>query len=221
MDGEIDYSKDELSELLEARSGINARQYPENFANLEAAIAALQPDLDETFRDEPVDLQRSTWAVLDRPAAYRPLSIKETVLYVVVFGLGGFAIAFVFELVFALPGWQTGSIVRVIYYSLAVVPVGILFTNKHRRLPTANEFTGLVMSTYVSYAIIGVTLVWIASGFVVPIPETLGGLFSFSIPILFFIFIDFVLFFLAFRFPMRWTMQLCLRRFSSSPENSR
>ena len=51
MDGEIDYSKYVLAELLEAKRSINARQFPKNFANLEAAIAKLQPNPDEADFD--------------------------------------------------------------------------------------------------------------------------------------------------------------------------
>ena len=221
MDGEIDYSKYAYAELLEAKRSINARQFPKNFANLEAAIVKFQPDADEAHFGGSAEPDRPIWAVLDGPEQYQSLPIKEAALYIIVFGLAGFSVAFVFEFFFALLGWQIGSIVRVIYYSIAVVPIAILFTNKHKRLPTTNEFTGLVAATYISYALVGTLLVWISEDFVVPVPETFGGLIILAIPVAVIVLIDFLFFFLAFRFPMRWTMQFCLRRLSNSQTNTR
>ncbi len=221
MDGEIDYSKYSLAELLEARRNINARRFPRNFANLEAAIARLQPNPNEANFDVSTEPDRSVWTVLDGPAQYESLPIKETALYIVVFGLAGLTVAFAFEFVLALLDWSVGSIARVVYYSLAVVPVGILFAKKHQRLPTANEFTGLVVATYISYALLGVLLVWVSTGFVVPMPESLGGWFVVVISAGMLFLIDFAFFFLAFRFPMRWTMQFYLRKFANAQRNSR
>ena len=212
LDGEIDYSKYGTSELVEARATIDSTKYPKNFANLEAAIARLQRDIGESDVGNAAEEEPSIWATLDGPDRYRSLPPRETAQYVVIFILFNLSVAFAFEYLFVLLGWSVGSIVRVVYYSLAVVPVGVLFTRRHRRMPTANEFTGLAATTYGSYVLIGLLLAVGYFNFVGEFPEISGWVIPLSIPFIGIAFlIDILLFYFAFRFPMRWTMILCLK----------
>lgn len=145
MDGDIDYSKYDLRELLEIKKHINRAEVPKNYANLVAAIEA-HPNATSTVEQDD-SAEADVWASLDGEQRLASLGAKDTAIYLTIFFTVFFPVAFVFEFIFALMAWSVGTIVRVIYFAISAAVVGAVFGAKKKRLMTANEFSGFAAAT--------------------------------------------------------------------------
>lgn len=204
MDGDIDYSKYDLRELLEIKKHINRTEVPKNYANLVAAIEA-HPNATNTV-EQGESAESDIWASLDGEQRHASLGAKDTAIYLAIFFAVFFPVAFLFEFMFALVGWSVGTIVRVIYFAISAAVVGAVFGVKKKRLMTANEFSGFAAATVGTHIALSAVLTFlVAAGAEGELGFACGpvcGLFTFAVVAL----LEIGLLVLCLRFVMRWAM---------------
>lgn len=204
MDGDIDYSKYDLRELLEIRKHIKKATVPKNYANLVAAIEA-HPNATSTVEQDDY-AESDVWASLDGEQRFASLGAKDTAVYLAIFFAVFFPVAFLFEIMFALMGWSVGTIVRVIYFAISSAVVGAVFGTRKKRLMTANEFSGFAGAAVGTHiAITAILAFLIAAGTEGELSFACGpacGLFTLAVVAL----LEIGLLVLCLRFVMRWAM---------------
>lgn len=90
-DGKVDYSQYSYRELLESLDNINSRKYPENYANLQAALEAIGPEqraaLERASTSVPIAEDRLDDETLSDPDFRR---IKHLLTALAVAGFSGY-----------------------------------------------------------------------------------------------------------------------------------
>lgn len=204
LDGDIDYTKYELRELLEIRKHIKKAEFPKNHANLVAAIEA-HPNATVTVEQDD-SAESSIWASLDGEHRFASPGAKDTTVYLAIFFVVFFPVAFLFEFMFALMGWSVGTIFRVIYFAISAAVVGAVFGATKKRLMTVTEFSGFASATIGTHiALTAILTFLLAAGTEGSLGFACGsacGLFALAVVAL----LEIGLLFLCLRFIMRWAM---------------